>query len=213
MIFAVAHDGGKASADVPLNYVDNEGVQRLDEVHGWVIAANDFFGETTLAALSSADVQGPAGLKKGKDDILGFKNTELIKAEATLSDFPVAEFIVNYEADERTKAPAGTSGWYWGAAGQHQILIEEYADAEGGKLLEKRAVMQSLEILEANGMGGIFPAGGNGRRFWYSTSTSSNTSIQMGFACLGVENGDFGALEDNWATPTSNYNARPMLTF
>ena len=213
VVFAVAHDDGKAAADVPANYIDNGGVQRVEEVHGWVVAARDFFGEATLAALADENVQVPAGLKKGKDDILGFKNTELIKAEATLSDFPVAEFIVNYEANELTKAPEGTSGWYWGAAGQHQVLIEEYAECEGGSLVEKRAVMQSLEILETDGIGATFPVGGNGRRFWYSTSTSSDVAIQMGFACLGVENSDFGALEDNWAAPTSNYNARPILTF
>ncbi len=214
VVFAVAHDGGKASVDSPSNYIDNNGIQKLDKVRGWVIAAKDFYNNTGFGALVNASVAVPDGLSKGKGDILGFMNTELIKRYADIDDFPAAKFIVHYENDEATKAPKGTSGWYWGAAGQYQILLEEYAVAETGSLVEKRAVMKSLEILEECNAGNIFPENGNGRRLWYSTNTDSKEKgIKFGFACLGIGNKDFGALEDDWASPDSKYNVRPMLTF
>lgn len=214
VVFAVTGDGGKAADDKPENYVDNKGVQKLEKVRGWVIAAYDLDepgASVKLVPLAADNVEIPEEVKKTKDDIMGFKNTEAFKSK-TIGNYPIAKLIVDYENNPQTKAPSNTCGWYWGAAKQYKILTEEYGRKEEDSKVFL-AVAKSLEILEKEGAGELLP-GGN-RRHWYSTWTLNRKDVyQVGIACMGIDNSDYGALEDDWANPvTGDYNARPILTF
>lgn len=155
VVFAVANNGGAASADTPDNYPETS----LEEIKGWVVAAYDLRDDNTknnLKPRKSADVVIPEGLKGDMNDIQGFLKTELLKQQ-TLSDYPIAEMIVNYQNNEKTKAPASTSGWYWGAVKQYDALAKAYATASAGQLTESLAVRESLLLLENAGIGELFP--------------------------------------------------------
>ena len=155
----------------------------------------------------------PEGLKGDMNDIQGFLKTELLKQQ-TLSDYPIAEMIVNYQNNEKTKAPASTSGWYWGAVKQYDALAKAYATASAGQLTESLAVRESLLLLENAGIGELFPLNGNERWHWYSTATDKrNKGLWAGFVCLGVGNTDYGNIEDDWVEVTKSGNARAILTF
>ena len=212
MVFAVANNGGAASADTPDNYPETS----LEEIKGWVVAAYDLRDDNTknnLKPRKSADVVIPEGLKGDMNDIQGFLKTELLKQQ-TLSDYPIAEMIVNYQNNEKTKAPASTSGWYWGAVKQYDALAKAYATASGGQLTESLAVRESLLLLENAGIGELFPLNGNERWHWYSTATDKrNKGLWAGFVCLGVGNTDYGNIEDDWVEVTKSGNARAILTF
>lgn len=214
VVFAIAHEDGKAAGDVPANYVVGS-TPKLEKVRGWVVAAYDFRDGVNDNNLKprKAGVVIPDGLKGDMNDIQGFQKTELLKTQ-TLSDYPIAEIIVNYQNTEGTKAPDNTSGWYWGAAKQYDILADEYAEANGGQLITSLTVRNSLQVLADNGVGELFPVSGNERRHWYSTATDSkNKGPLAGFACLGVNANDFGKLEDDWWAVTNSGNARAILTF
>ena len=147
------------------------------------------------------------------DDIQGFLKTELLKQQ-TLSDYPIAEIIVNYQNKESTKAPANTSGWYWGAVKQYDTLVKSYAEASGGQLIKSLMVRNSLQVLAEAGTGELFPVNGNERRHWYITATDKkDKGIWAGFVCLGVGNNDYGGIEDDWWAVTNSGNARAILTF
>lgn len=148
------------------------------------------------------------------DDIQGFLKTELLKQQ-TLSDYPIAEMIVNYQNDEKTKAPATTSGWYWGAVKQYEMLAKVYATvSKEGQMTESLPVRESLLLLENAGIGELFPVGGNERRHWYSTATDKRgKGLWAGFVCFGVETKDYGGIEDDWWPVTNSGNARAILTF
>ena len=212
VVFAVANNGGAASADTPDNYPETS----LEEIKGWVVAAYDLRDDNTknnLKPRKSADVVIPEGLKGDMNDIQGFLKTELLKQQ-TLSDYPIAEMIVNYQNNEKTKAPASTSGWYWGAVKQYDALAKAYATASGGQLTESLAVRESLLLLENAGIGELFPLNGNERWHWYSTATDKrNKGLWAGFVCLGVGNTDYGNIEDDWVEVTKSGNARAILTF
>lgn len=212
VVFAVAHDGGAAAADSPENYPGTG----LKSINGWVVSAYDFrdgTNDSNLKPRKSADVTVPDGLKGDMDDIQGFLKTELLKQQA-LSDYPIAEIIVNYQNDEMTKAPANTSGWYWGAVKQYDALVKVYAEASGGQLIKSLAVRNSLLVLANAGAGELFPVDGNERRHWYSTATDKkNEGIWAGFISFGVGNKDYGGIEDDWWAVTNSGNARAILTF
>lgn len=222
VVFAVTGDGGKAANDEPKNYITNGGVQKLEKVHGWVIAAYDLYRPGSgfkLVPLAAANVEIPEEVKMTKEDLKGFRNTEAFKAK-TIEYYPIVKLIVDYENNPQTKAPANTSGWYWGAAKQYAVLSEEYAKTkdEDNNLLSEPillAVEKSLEILEKEGVGKLIPVNGNQRRHWYSTCGLNRKGVyQFGFACLGIAHKDYGGLEDDWASTTEgDYNARPILTF
>ncbi len=152
------------------------------------------------------------------NDIQGFLKTELLKQQ-TLSDYPIAEMIVNYQNNEATKAPANTSGWYWGAVKQYDALAKAYATASGGQLTESLIVRNSLQVLAKAGVGELFPVAGSERRHWYSTATDKKNKGSdapwAGFICLGVEakDDDYGGIEDDWWAVTNSGNARAILTF
>lgn len=210
VVFAVAHGDGAAATDIPENYPETG----LKTINGWVVAASDFRDGKNDANLKprKSGVVIPEGLKGDMNDIQGFRKTELLKTQ-TLSDYPIAEIIVNYQHAEETKAPGNTSGWYWGAAKQYDILAKAYAKASGGQLIESLAVRNSLQVLADAGAGELFPLNDN-RRHWYSTATDKrNKGIWAGFICLGVGNNDYGGLEDDWWAVTNSGNARAMLTF
>lgn len=215
VVFAVAHSNGAAALDSPENY-PGTALADLETINGWVVAAYDFRDGTNDANLKprkSADVVIPEGLKGDMNDIQGFLKTELLKQQ-TLSDYPIAEIIVNYQKDEITKAPANTSGWYWGAVKQYDALAKAYATASGGQLTESLIVRNSLQVLANAGVGELFPVGGNERRHWYSTATDKRSKgLWAGFVCFGVENGDYGGIEDDWWAVTNSGNARAILTF
>lgn len=211
VVFAVANDGGVASADTPENYPGTG----LKEIKGWVVAAYDLRDDNTKNNLKprKEGVVIPEELKGDMDDIQGFLKTELLKQQ-TLSDYPIAEMIVNYQNDEKTKAPATTSGWYWGAVKQYEMLAKAYATASGGQLTESLIVRNSLQVLENAGIGELFPVNGNERRHWYSTATDKRgKEVWAGFVCFGVEHGDYGGVEDDWWAITNSGNARAILTF
>ena len=211
VVFAVANDGGVASADTPENYPGTG----LKEIKGWVVAAYDLRDDNTKNNLKprKEGVVIPEELKGDMDDIQGFLKTELLKQQ-TLSDYPIAEMIVNYQNDEKTKAPATTSGWYWGAVKQYEMLAKAYATASGGQLTESLIVRNSLQVLENAGIGELFPVNGNERRHWYSTATDKRgKEVWAGFVCFGVEHGDYGGIEDDWWAVTNSGNARAILTF
>ncbi|KMW82566.1 DUF6562 domain-containing protein [Bacteroides sp. 3_1_13] len=215
VVFAVAHSNGAAALDSPENY-PGTALADLETINGWVVAAYDFRDGTNDANLKprkSADVVIPEGLKGDMNDIQGFLKTELLKQQ-TLSDYPIAEIIVNYQKDEITKAPANTSGWYWGAVKQYDALAKAYATASGGQLTESLVVRNSLQVLANAGVGELFPVGGNERRHWYSTATDKKSKGRWaGFVCFGVETNDYGGIEDDWWPVTNSGNARAILTF
>ncbi len=215
VVFAVAHSNGAAALDSPENY-PGTALADLETINGWVVAAYDFRDGTNDANLKprkSADVVIPEGLKGDMNDIQGFLKTELLKQQ-TLSDYPIAEIIVNYQKDEITKAPANTSGWYWGAVKQYDALAKAYATASGGQLTESLIVRNSLQVLANAGVGELFPVGGNERRHWYSTATDKKSKgLWAGFVCFGVETNDYGGIEDDWWPVTNSGNARAILTF
>ena len=212
VVFAVANDGGVASADTPENYPGTG----LKEIKGWVVAAYDLRDDNTKNNLKprKEGVVIPEELKGDMDDIQGFLKTELLKQQ-TLSDYPIAEMIVNYQNDEKTKAPATTSGWYWGAVKQYEMLAKVYATvSKEGQMTESLPVRESLLLLENAGIGELFPVGGNERRHWYSTATDKRgKGLWAGFVCFGVETNDYGGIEDDWWPVTNSGNARAILTF
>ncbi|KMW82567.1 DUF6562 domain-containing protein [Bacteroides sp. 3_1_13] len=212
VVFAVANDGGVASADTPENYPG----AGLKEIKGWVVAAYDLRDDNTKNNLKprKEGVVIPEELKGDMDDIQGFLKTELLKQQ-TLSDYPIAEMIVNYQNDEKTKAPATTSGWYWGAVKQYEMLAKVYATvSKEGQMTESLPVRESLLLLENAGIGELFPVGGNERRHWYSTATDKRgKGLWAGFVCFGVETKDYGGIEDDWWPVTNSGNARAILTF
>ena len=212
VVFAVANDGGVASADTPENYPGTG----LKEIKGWVVAAYDLRDDNTKNNLKprKEGVVIPEELKGDMDDIQGFLKTELLKQQ-TLSDYPIAEMIVNYQNDEKTKAPANTSGWYWGAVKQYEMLAKVYATvSKEGQMTESLPVRESLLLLENAGIGELFPVGGNERRHWYSTATDKiGKGLWAGFVCFGVETNDYGGIEDDWWPVTNSGNARAILTF
>ena len=212
VVFAVANDGGVASADTPENYPGTG----LKEIKGWVVAAYDLRDDNTKNNLKprKEGVVIPEELKGDMDDIQGFLKTELLKQQ-TLSDYPIAEMIVNYQNDEKTKAPATTSGWYWGAVKQYEMLAKVYATvSKEGQMTESLPVRESLLVLENAGRGELFPVGGNERRHWYSTATDKiGKGLWAGFVCFGVETKDYGGIEDDWWPVTNSGNARAILTF
>ncbi|WP_304959792.1 DUF6562 domain-containing protein, partial [Bacteroides caecimuris] len=207
VVFAVANDGGVASADTPENYPGTG----LKEIKGWVVAAYDLRDDNTKNNLKprKEGVVIPEELKGDMDDIQGFLKTELLKQQ-TLSDYPIAEMIVNYQNDEKTKAPATTSGWYWGAVKQYEMLAKVYATvSKEGQMTESLPVRESLLLLENAGIGELFPVGGNERRHWYSTATDKiGKGLWAGFVCFGVETKDYGGIEDDWWPVTNSGNAR-----
>ena len=215
VVFAVANDGGVASADTPENYPGTG----LKEIKGWVVAAYDLRDDNTKNNLKprKEGVVIPEELKGDMDDIQGFLKTELLKQQ-TLSDYPIAEMIVNYQNDEKTKAPATTSGWYWGAVKQYEMLAKVYAEVtvENNEIksMKSLVVRNSLQVLENAGIGELFPVGGNERRHWYSTATDKRgKGLWAGFVCFGVETKDYGGIEDDWWPVTNSGNARAILTF
>lgn len=223
VVFAVAHDGGKASGDVAANYVANDGTRKLEEVQGWVVAVHETAGLLQVKP-NPAGVTGdgvldmsslPASaLGQGKTDIKGFLNTEVFKKnEITLSGYPVAEAIVNYENAEATKAPANTSGWYWGAINQYAILAAEYASVEGNKTdgvtsWEYNIVGKSLKLLADEGAGALF--GGDGQAFYWSSSVDKATG-KIFRAAISVEAYNHGATA-GWKVNDSRH-VRAILTF
>lgn len=211
IVFAVTHDNGAAATDSPENYPGTN----LKAINGWVVAAYDFRDGINDANLMprKSGVSIPEALKGNMDDIQGFMKTELLKTQ-TLSDYPIADIIVKYQNEGMTKAPDNTSGWYWGAAKQYDILGKVYAEVKDGQLVKSLAVRNSLQVLADAGVGELFPANGNERRYWYSTATDKkNKGIWAGFVCLGVGNKDYGGFEDDWWAVTNSGNARAILTF
>ena len=190
VVFAVAHSNGAAAFDF-----------------------RDGTNDLNLKPRKSADVVIPEGLKGDMNDIQGFLKTKLLERQ-TLSDYPIAEIVINYQNDEITKAPANTSGWYWGAVKQYDALAKAYATASGGQLTESLIVRNSLQVLANAGVGELFPVGGNERRHWYSTATDKKSKgLWAGFVCFGVETNDYGGIEDDWWAVTNSGNARAILTF
>lgn len=191
IVFAVAHDGGKASADKAENYVANDGTRKLQEVHGWVVAVKEAdellqvkpapkeITDNQYEEVFSDILQLPAsGLGQGATDIKGFKNTEAFKKEGiSLEDYPVAKAIIAYENAPSTKAPSGTSGWYWGAVDQYVTLAKAYAEVVAANKVvqswEYLAVGESLKKLADTGTGVLF--GGKNQAFYWSSSLDAAT--------------------------------------
>lgn len=183
VVFAVAHDGGKASDDKPENYVDNDGNRKLEKIRGWVVAAQEIEEKLKVkvdnpdnplqeVTLSLETLPGSA-LEQGKTDIMGFKNTQVFKRDGImLADYPVVEQIINYENDPVTKAPAGTSGWYWGAVKQYLTLASEYAvvtiENKEVTYWEYLAVGKSIETLQLEQ--GAVHFGLDGEQFYWSST-------------------------------------------
>ena len=200
VVFAVAHDGGKASADEPGNYIDNAGNRKLEKVRGWVVAAKEIEGKFMAKVSNPANpsqevtldlntLPGSA-LAQGKTDILGFKNTQVFMRDGiTLTEYPVVEQIINYENDPLTKAPVGTSGWYWGAVNQYLTLATEYAAVTvENKVVthwEYLAVGKSLDILQKDGCAVHF--GVDGEQFYWSSTVdaSSGKIFRVGLRTQG----------------------------
>lgn len=188
VVFAVAHDDGKASGDKPENYIANDGTQKLQEIHGWVIALKDVIDGTKRIAPSSNNIQSfdlaqkPAidlvdncdEGNKSYADIFGFKNTEIFKATANLEDYPIAKAVSEYGNTTATKAPVGTSGWYWGAVKQYLTLSEEYASKDTGLL----TVGKSMQILIEAGVAETFSL--DGEQFYWSSSIEKTKSGSQG---------------------------------
>lgn len=226
IVFAVAHDDGKASADKPENYIANNGTQKLQEVHGWVIALKDITGgEKRLApsgikGLTHFDLSQKPAVdlidncdedNKKYADILGFKNTEIFKSVDNLSDYPIAKAISDYESTGEMKAPVGTSGWYWGAVKQYLTLAEEYA-SKVNNVIELRAVGKSMQILVEAGVAETFSL--DGEQFYWSSSIEKTKSgsegrlYRVGLLTTGKNYGQTAA----WKVNDSRH-ARAILTF
>lgn len=223
IVFAVASDGGKASTDDPANYVDKNGKQKLEKIRGWVVAAKEIEGRFKVkvdnpgnpsqeVTLDLGILPGSA-LGQGKADISGFKNTEVFKQDAiTLADYPVVEQIINYENDPATKAPASTSGWYWGAVKQYLILSEEYAKVTvENKVVtywEYLTVGKSIETLVNDQAAVHF--GLDGEQFYWSSTVDAATGkiFRVGLRTLGINFGQTAGWKLNDAR-----HFRPILTF
>ncbi|MGR5593306.1 DUF6562 domain-containing protein [Bacteroides thetaiotaomicron] len=223
IVFAVASDGGKASGDDPANYVDNTGAQKLRKIRGWVVAATEiqekFKVKVDNPENPSQEVTLDLGtlpgsvLGQGKTDISGFKNTQVFKREEiTLSDYPVAEQIINYENDPSTKAPENTSGWYWGAVNQYLILATEYANVtvENKVVIdyEYLTVGKSMEVLVKNQKADHF--GLDGEQFYWSSTVDASTGkiFRVGLRTEGQNYGQTAGWKLNDAR-----HFRPILTF
>ncbi|WP_281960321.1 DUF6562 domain-containing protein [Bacteroides clarus] len=213
IVFAVAHDDGKASADKPENYIANNGTQKLQEVHGWVVAAQEVNQLLAPGETETWDVsQLPASeLGTGKTDIKGFKNTEAFKKERLdLNNYPIAKAMIDYE--QTNPAPAGTSGWYWGAAGQYITLAEAYAKVKAENKVviswEYLAVGKSLKILVDNGVGVLF--GGLNQAFYWSNSIEDSTGkiFRVAISTAAYNHGQSAGWNLN-----DKRHYRPILTF
>lgn len=223
IVFAVANDGGKASGDKVENYVPNGEVKsKLEEVRGWVIALKDVTGGRVKIAPATGTSEAfditrlPAsGLGDGKTDISGFKNTEVFKTGGfTLSNYPIAEAVIGYEAASETQAPGNTSGWYWGAVGQYLTLAGEYAKVTvaGGAVtdVEMLSVGNSLKVLIDAGLAEKFSL--DGEQFYWSSSIDkgkdSGKMYRVGLSIAGKNYGQTAAWRIN-----DGRHARPILTF
>lgn len=223
VVFAVAHDGGKASGDQPENYVDNDGNEKLQKIRGWVVAAKEIEekfkvkvdnpGSPTQEVVLDLGVLPGSALAQGKTDILGFKNTQVFKREEMiLADYPVAEQIIQYENASETKAPAGTSGWYWGAVNQYLILASEYAAVTvENKVVthfEYLTVGKSMETLAKDQMKVHF--GLDGEQFYWSSTVEAATGkiFRVGLRTLGPNYGQTAGWKLN-----DTRHFRPILTF
>ncbi|WP_154656054.1 DUF6562 domain-containing protein [Bacteroides gallinarum] len=222
IVFAVAHDDGKASGDRAENYLAANGVQKLQEVNGWVIALKDIVdGNTRIAPakVEALDVNGEPGsrLNDGKTDIRGFGNTEAFKSESiVLPDYPIAQAIISYEEAEATKAPANTSGWYWGAVKQYLVLAEEYAEVkvENGVVtdVELLAVGKSMQTLIDAGVAEAFSL--DGEQFYWSSSVEKTKAADIGKLYrvgLSTSAKNYGQTAA-WKTNDGRH-ARAVLTF
>lgn len=189
IVFALATADGKAAADKSENYVGHDGVQKLGQVNGWVVALQDAVKDLgdgkcqrAPAKVEALDVNALPGSKlgAGSGNITGFLNTEVFKSEGiALADYPAAEAIINYENAPATKAPANTSGWYWGAVGQYMTLASEIAEG-AGKLenVQLRAVGESLKVLVEAGVADDFSI--NGEQFYWSSTIEKVKEKDMG---------------------------------
>ena len=231
IVFAVAHDGGKASADKAENYVANDGTQRLQEVRGWVIALKDVTGGRVKIAPSSVkeltgfDLETKPAIdlmdncdesKRAYTDILGFKNTEIFKSVSNLDDYPIAKAIAEYESSETTKAPAGTSGWYWGAVKQYLTLAEEYAEVT----VENKVVTNVVLLTVGKSMQTLIDAGVaeefslDGEQFYWSNSiekTKSDSKGRLYRVGLSTQGRNYGGTAA-WPVNDARH-ARAILTF
>lgn len=181
VVFAVAHDDGKASGDQLENYVDNTGKSKLQKVRGWVIALKDVTSTgkdkiipyTEGEALDLNTLPGSA-LNAGKSDMKGFLNTEAFKNEGVnLEQYPIAKAIINWEVE----APGNTSGWYWGAVDQYITLSKEYATVSGGEV-QLQKVGKSLQILIEAGVADAFSM--SGEQFYFSSTTEKEKTADVG---------------------------------
>lgn len=232
IVFAVAHGDGKAADDKVENYVASDGTKKLKEVHGWVIALKDVIDQQTKLAPSANSsllnfevAELPAsGLGDGKADILGFKNTEVFKNERlTLSDYPIAQAIINYEATSETKAPANTSGWYWGAVKQYLTLAEEYAkvtvENKAVTNVETLSVGKSLQVLIDAGLAVRFTNAESADKdqFYWSSSIEKTVAKDMGKMyrvglSIAIPSGYNYGQTAAWNVGNARY-VRPILTF
>lgn len=215
VVFAVAHDGGTASGDQPENYVDNNGNQKLQKVHGWVIALKDVTSTgkekimpyTEGAALDLNTLPGSA-LNAGKSDMKGFLNTEAFKNEGVnLEHYPIAKAIINGESS----APGNTSGWYWGALDQYMTLSKAYATVSGG-VEQLQEVGKSLQTLIDAGIADAFSM--DGEQFYFSSTTETEKAADIGKLYrvgLLTSAKNYGQTAA-WATNNPRH-ARAILTF
>jgi len=164
-VFAVANNDGKVAGDVPENYVDNDGVQKLRNIRGWVIAATE-----------------PQGRFRAMVNVPG------------------------------TKAPAGTSGWYWGAVNQYLILAQEYATVtvENRVVIywEYLAVGKWMETRVNNQAGTHFST--DGEQFYWSSTAEESTGklFRVGLLTTGQNYGNTAGWKLN-----DPRHCRPILTF
>lgn len=223
IVFAVAHDGGKAADDKPENYIDNTGKQKIQKVRGWVVAAKGTENRFKVkvdnpdnpaqeVTLNLGTLPGSA-LGRGKTDILGFKNTQVFRqSEIKLTEYPLVEQIIKYEDVLETKALEGTSGWYWGAVKQYLILAEEYATVTvENKVVvgwEYLTVGRSMEFLSNDQIGAHF--GLDGEQFYWSSTVdaSSGKVFRVGLRTEGANYGQTAGWKLNDAR-----HFRPILTF
>ena len=215
VVFAVAHDDGKASSDQPENYIDNAGKSKLQKVRGWVIALKDVTSTgkdkiipyTEGEALALNTLPGSA-LNAGKSDIKGFLNTEAFKnAGVNLEQYPLAKAIINWEI----AAPGNTSGWYWGAVDQYITLSKVYATVSGGEV-QLQEVGKSLQILMDAGVADAFSM--SGEQFYFSSTTEKDKAADVGKLYrvgLLTSGKNFGQTAA-WKTNDARH-ARAILTF
>lgn len=215
VVFAVAHDDGKASADQPENYIDNAGKSKLQKVRGWVIALKDVTstGQDKILPYSEGEaldlntLPGSA-LNAGKSDSKGFLNTEAFKNEGVnLDHYPIAKAVINW----KIPAPDNTSGWYWGAVDQYITLSKAYATVSGGEV-QLQEVGQSLQILIEAGAADPFSM--SGEQFYFSSTTEKEKVAdvgklyRVGLLTSGKNYGGTAA----WRTNDARH-ARAILTF